>query len=101
MAKAKLVQPPREVANIVMYMQGSDQPIMVRFTDAAQAKRQFELLLKASDQGKQMVLTGPTSTCVIRFPHMINAAYLVMVDDTNFLVADTNKRMQAMMNSPT
>jgi hypothetical protein len=97
MAKAKLNQPVREVANIVWQYNGCDTTQVVRYTDMKAAEKDYNKLLEAADHGRPLVLTGPSMTCAIRFPQNIVHCYLIVVDDNNFLQADTQKRFQAMM----
>jgi hypothetical protein len=100
MAQKKLTQPPREVANIIAYMTGSDQPVMVRYHDMKEAQKQFSKLLEAADHGRPYVLTSISQTAAFRFPQNIAVAYLVDVENSNFLMADTQRRMNAMMTMP-
>jgi hypothetical protein len=97
MAKAKLNQPVREVANIIWQYNGCDATQVVRYTDMKKAEKEYSALLEAADHGRPIVLHGPSMTCAIRFPQNMVHAYLVVVEDNNFLQADTQKRINAMM----
>jgi hypothetical protein len=100
MAKKKLVQPAREVAQIVVYRIGLENPIMVRYHDLKEAMRQFDKLLEAADHGRPILLKSGCQTCAIRFPKNIDTAYLIDVEGSNYLMADTQKRVNAMMAMP-
>lgn len=100
MAKKKLMQPLQEVAQIVVYKSGRENPLVVRYRDMKEAEKQFSKLLEAADHDRPIVLTGPCQTCAIRDTSTIDTAYLVNVETSNFLMADTQKRMNAMMSIP-
>jgi hypothetical protein len=100
MAKAKLAQPLQEVAQIVVYMTGNEQPVMVRYHDMKEAQKQYGKLLEAADHGRPCVLTSGCHTAAFRFPQNIAIAYLIDVDTSNFLMADSQKRVNAMMQLP-
>jgi hypothetical protein len=100
MAQKKLAAPPQEVMQIVVYMTGSDAPIMVRYLDSKQAEKQFDKLLEAADHGRPIVLTSGAMTAAFRFPQNIAVAYLVNVETNNFLMCDSQKRMNAQMQLP-
>lgn len=97
MAKARLAAPTREVAQIVSYMTGSDVPIYMRYLNMRDAVRDFDKLLKAADKGEGIALSSPCMTCVFRFPQNIAACYLVDIESNNNAMADTQKRLNAMM----
>lgn len=94
--------PPHEVAQIVIYMMGSDASTVVRYNDMGMAMKQFEALNKASDLpgSKKFTLLGATSTCVIRRPQEIALLFLVDVEGNNQFMADSQKRLNAMMQEP-
>lgn len=100
MAQRKLAETIREVAQIVVYVQGFPTPMMTRYHDMGEAKKQFDGLMKAADKGKPYVLSSPASTVVFRYASSIVAAYLVNVETNNFLMVDSQKRMNAMAQMP-
>lgn len=100
MAKARIAQPIQEVAQIVWQYTGCDSTNVVRYTDMKTAEKQYAKLLEAADHGKGVVLTGACMTCAIRFPQNMVHAYLIAVDINNVLMADTQKRLNAMMALP-
>lgn len=99
MAQKKLAEAPREAAQIVMYLTGVESPLVIRYHDMKEAMKQFARLLKAADQGKQVVLKSACMTLVFRFPQNMSACYLVDVETNSYLLADTQKRMNAMMQA--
>jgi len=100
MAKKIMQEPVREVAHIVYYLHGLQMSFVVRYHKMTDAKKQFDGLLKARDQAKTFTLTGPASTAVIADAGEIATCMLVDVETSNFLMADTQKRMNAMMQMP-
>ncbi len=100
MAKAKIAQPPREVMQIVTYLTGSDTPIVVRYASRDKAEKQYSKLLEHADHGKPCMLMSECMTVAFRFPQNIAVAYLVDIENNNFLLADSQKRINAMMQTP-
>lgn len=100
MARARQAQAPAEKMQIIVYMTGSDAPIMIRYHDAKAAVRDFDKLLKAADKGEGIALSSPAMTMAFRFPQNIAVAYLVDVDVNNSLMVDTQRRMNAAMQLP-
>lgn len=100
MAKARRAQPVLETMQIVVYMTGSDAPIMIRYTKREQAIKDFDRLLKASDEAKGIALSSPAMTMAFRFPQNIAVAYLIDVDTNNSLMADTQRRLNAALQLP-
>lgn len=100
MAKKKLAQQLQEVAHIVVYMVGNEQPVMVRYHNMKDAEKQYSKLLEAADHGRPFVLTSCCQTAAFRFPQNIATAYLIDVETANFLIADSQKRVNAMMQTP-
>lgn len=101
MSKARIVQKPREVAQIVVWS-GMVHNV-VRYTDMRAAKKQFDVLAKAYKKGAggdPVVLTGAGSTAVITRPDHMDSFHLVDVESNNELMADTQRRMNAMMALP-
>lgn len=100
MAKAKIAELPTEVAQIVYYMSGNPAGFMVRFSNMADAQKQFAALAKAAEQKKPFTLRGPASTALILDTGAITSMMLVNVDMGNFLMSGTQKRLNAMMTTP-
>lgn len=100
MAQAKIAQPAREVAQIIIYRVGIENPIMVRYHNMKDAQKQYSKLLEAADHGQPYVLTSGCHTCAIRYPQNIDTCYLVDVESSNYLMADSQKRVNAMMQLP-
>jgi predicted membrane channel-forming protein YqfA (hemolysin III family) len=100
MAQKKLAAPPQEVAQIVVYQMGAENPVMVRYHDMKEAQKQFSKLLEAADHAKPIVLTSAAMTAAFRHPQNIAVAYLVNVESNNFLMCDSQKRMNAIMQAP-
>lgn len=92
-------QLPREVAQIVIYMVGSDNSVCVRYTDMKTAVAQHKKLLEAADKGKSCVLTGAASTCVVQYPQNMALTFVVDMEANNALMVDTQKRANAMMQA--
>lgn len=103
MAQKKLAAPPREVAQIVIYLAGNPAPLMVRYTDMPTAKKQFDILAKAMQtvpsKVKPVVLAASAATVLVKYPPDIQVAYLVDIEISNVLLVDTQKRVNAMMQS--
>lgn len=99
-ARARQAQPIMEKMHIVVYLSGSDAPIMIRYTDARQAIRDFERLLKAADKGDAIALSSPAMTMAFRSPQNIAVAYLIDVETNNNLMTDTQRRLNAAMQLP-
>jgi len=98
-AKARVQQKPQEVANIVMWRGGNHT--VVRYIDMKTAIKQFDALVKAADSGvEKFVLTGASSTAVISHPRLLDSIHLLDVEAGNQLMADTQRRMNAMMQLP-
>lgn len=89
-----------ETMQIVVYRRGSDQSVVVRYTDRAKAIKDYDKLLKAADMGNAIALSTPAMTVAFRDPSMIEIAYLIDVDTNNGLMADTQRRMNAAMQLP-
>lgn len=100
MAKARVAQPVQEKMHIVIYMVGSDAPILIRYTDQRAALKDYDKLLKAADKGEGIALSSPVMTMAIRFPQNIAVAYVVDTDANNALMVDTQRRYNAAMMLP-
>lgn len=99
MSKKKLAEPVREVAQIVTWKGGIHN--VVRYVSMKAAQKQFEHLLDAMDKKLEaFALTGSGSSCYINNPATLDSVHLVDVEATNSLMADTQKRMNAMLNGP-
>ena len=99
-ARARRAQPIAERMQIVVYLSASDAPIMIRYTDANKAIKDFDRLLKAADKGEAIALSSPAMTMAFRFPQNIVVAYLIDVETNNNLMVDTQRRMNAAMQLP-
>lgn len=100
MAKKKLAEPIREAANIIIYHMGQEQPMCIRYADLKLAMKDFDKLLEAADKAKPIVLNSPAMTVVLRHPQNLTACYLVDIEMNSFLLTDTQKRSNAMMQIP-
>lgn len=100
MAKARIAQPIQEVAQIQWQYTGCDTTNIVRYHDMRAAQKQFVDLVDAMNKGREYTLKGPAATCLIRFPQNIVNVFLIAVETNNFLMGDTQKRMNAYMQLP-
>lgn len=100
MARARRAQPVAEAMQIVVYRKGSDQSVVMRYTKRDAAIKDFDRLMKAADKGDAISFSSPAMTVAFRDTSNIDIAYLIDVDTNNFLMADTQRRMNAAMQLP-
>lgn len=100
MAKMRTEEPIKLVAQIVFYVHGREAAYAVKYVKMKEAKKQFEQLLNARQNGAPIILTGSASTMSIACANTIDICYLVDTEADNVLAADQQRRFQALMMAP-
>lgn len=101
MAKARIAQPPSEVARIVFYYEGLQSAFMVRYADMKAADKQYMALLDARKNNRNnFVLNGAAGTVMIHDVTKVVMSFLIAVEQDRYFAVDEQRRMQALMQLP-